>query len=269
MPLPPRLREAIPFGLRVALRRAPHVLRWAVRRAPAVTAPDLEAWHLQSARRSPLRRQGTAYPPEQQAAKEHNVARVAKLLDGLRLPPGASFSWHAQIGPPLRANGFVPGPELHAGRFAMGGGGGACQVANMLFQLAAEAGMELTERHRHGLDLFPDDGRDVPFGCGATVFYPHRDLRFRNPLDQALCLRFEARGGELRGEAWLERDPGFRVELVEREHRYTRQGDEIWRENTLYRRFLRADAPVRELPLVRNRGRVLYPVSPEALENPP
>lgn len=269
MPLPPRLRDAIPFALRVTLRRAPHVLRWAARRPQPQPPTEPEGWHLQAARRSPLRRQGTSYAPDWQAAKEHNVRRVAELLDGVRVDPGADFSWHARVGPPIRANGFVPGPELHAEAFALGGGGGACQVANMLFQLAAEAGMQITERHRHGLDLFPDDGRDLPFGCGATVFYPLRDLRFRNPLDQALCLRFSAAGPELRGEAWLERDPGFRVELVERAHRFERADDAIWRVNHIDRRVFRGDRPPLDEPLVRNRGRVLYPVSPELLENPP
>lgn len=263
MPLSPALRERVPFGLRVGVRRAPHVVRDLLRpdvpRAQQITGFE----HTAAQRSSPMRRQGTTYAPDTQAAKEHNVRRAADRLDRVVIEPGQEFSWHRTLGPPLRINGFVPGPELHADALSMGGGGGVCQAANLVFWLAATSGMAFTARHRHGLDLFPDSNRTVPFGCGATVFYPHRDLRFRNPFGHAAVLRVTHDQGWLVGELRMRRDPGVRFELVERDHRYERRPDGVWRLNRIVRRRLPDGF---EETLVHNAARVTYPVPEQEIQ---
>lgn len=258
MALPPSIRERIPFGLRIALRRAPALVRDGVRSLSGEgqgkrSGPEAFPY-VQTARRSPMRRQGTRYEDSLQQAKEHNVSRSAERLEGWVIEPGAVFSWHQVIGPPLRANGFVPGPELHDGELALGGGGGACQVANLVFFLAATGGMEILERHRHGWDLFPDDARTLPFGFGATVFYPHRDLRFRNPHSHPVRLSLQVVDGWLVGALSQPQDTGLRWSVEEDEHRFVRRPDGVWRENTLLR--VRQDG-TREV-LVRNQARVTY-----------
>lgn len=257
MPLPPSIRERVPFGLRVGLRRLPALLRDGLRalRREEVERSGPDAFpHVQTARRSPMRRQGTRYEDTLQQAKEHNVTRVSERLDGVVIGPGETFSWHQNLGPPLRANGFVPGPELHDGELAMGGGGGACQAANLVFYLAATSGMEILERHRHGWDLFPDDARTLPFGFGATVFYPHRDLRFRNPHDHPVRLSLQVEDGWLCGALQTPRDTGARWQVEEEAHRFVRRPDGVWRENTL----LRVDHRGQREVLVQNRARVTY-----------
>ncbi|MED5371119.1 MAG: VanW family protein [Myxococcota bacterium] len=264
MALPPSIRERIPFGLRVTIRRLPALLRHAARSlgpAERLERAPVGFAHTQASRSSPLRRQGTAYRGGRQQAKEHNVERAAQRLDGVVIPPGAEFSWHREVGPPLRVNGFVPGPELHDGRLEMGGGGGACQLANLLYYLAAVGGLEVLERHRHGLDLFPDDDRRVPFGLGATVFYPHRDLRLRNPFPQPVHLQFQVRDGQLHGRLSLAQDPGLRFQVVEEGHRFVRRPDGIWRENHLFR--VGSDGR-REL-LSHNLAKVTYTLDPALL----
>jgi len=218
-------------------------------------------WFTQATRQSPLRRQGTAYEPDLQAAKEHNIRHVVALLDGLELAPGATFSWHDEVGPPLRLRGFAEGPELHDGVMGAGGGGGVCQVANLVYWLGVHGGLEVVERHRHGLDLFADSDRDVPFGCGATVFWPAMDLRLRNPHGHAVVLRLALDHAHLSGALQLPEDPGFRVRIVETHHRFTREGDEVFRHNRLWREWDHGDL-VRREPLAEHRARVCYPVPP-------
>lgn len=187
------------------------------------------------------------------------MRRAAELLDGVVVPAGGTVSWHDVIGPPIRARGFVPGPELHADRLAEGGGGGLCQVANLAAWLAVHGGLELPVRHRHGQDLFPDEARTVPFGLGATVFFPTRDLVLRNPHDQPVRLGFRIEQGFLVGELRSERPlPTFRVE--ERDARFRRVGAHVVRENRLVR-----IGPEGEAPLWSTRARVAYPVSEELL----
>ena len=217
---------------------------------------------------SPLRRAGTAYAPRLQAGKERNVAVAAARLDRCVIAPGQTLSYHHRVGRPSRLRGFAVGLELHGGAPAEGVGGGACQVANLLYYLALCAGMNITERHRHSLDLFPDDGRRVPFGCGATVFYNWADLRFVNPLDQSVVLRLGVEAGELVGELRAGVDPGVRVEVYEVDHRFVRRPDgEIWRENRLRRRITRAvdGALLIDHEVARNAGKVAYAVDPDRL----
>jgi len=123
-------------------------------------------------------------------------------------------------------------------------GGGCCQVSNLLYWLALNAGMRIVERHRHRFDLFPDQNRRVPFGAGATVFYNFADLRFENRCPSRCCSSLAVEQGELRGELRTLSDPGFRVEVLEAEHAFSRQGDRWLRENRVRRRILGLDGAV-------------------------
>jgi vancomycin resistance protein VanW len=156
------------------------------------------------------------------------------------------------------------GLELHEGELTQGLGGGCCQVSNALYLLALRGGMKIVERHRHGIDLFPDHQRTVPFGCGATVFYNYADLRFENPLPQPVLCRFLLKDRHLISELWTEEDPGWTVEIYEVEHRFYCEDNHWMRENRLRRRFRRADGSILlDHEVAHNCGRVLYEPSGE------
>lgn len=185
--------------------------------------------------RSPLRRPGTTYEERLQLGKESNVTLVAKVISGTLLEPGQEFSYHHCVGPPTKKRGFVMGAELHDGRLEGGIGGGACQVSNLLYVLALISGCTITERHRHGFDLFPDSERTVPFGCGATVFFPTTDLRFRNSLDQDLFLSLTIEDGFLVGRTFSQKPVSTRWRLVESEGSIVREADRWIRRNIVVR----------------------------------
>lgn len=252
------VRQVVPVPVRVALLQWPSML--ALLELERLPVDGLARTHVVTSRSSPLRRETIAYDASLQRAKEQNVARAVELLDGLTLAPGVLFSWHRHVGPPVRLRGFAPGPELHDERLASGGGGGLCQVANLLFYLAVHAGLELVERHRHALDLFPDDSRTVPFGCGATVFFPRKDLRFLNTSGASLALRLSIRDGELHGALHAAAPLPYRCELVERDHRFEQRDGATWRHNRLFRRWHFDDGTGREEWLADHDARVTYPV---------
>jgi vancomycin resistance protein VanW len=253
------VRERVPFSWRLAVRRAPHWLSWwASPPAPLPTGPAFA--HLVCARTTPLRRRGTIYDRDVQAGKESNVARAASALHGRVLAPGASLSWHAHVGPPVRVRGFVDGPELHDDRLALGVGGGACQAANLIYWLAVHGGLVVRERHRHGLDLFPDDARDVPFGLGATVFWPWRDLVVENPHPVPLHLALFVEDGALFGRLTAAEPLGATWSVEERGHRFVRRGREVWRMNRLLRWRRSADGRVEMEELADHAARVAYAV---------
>lgn len=247
------LRRVVPVPVRVALTQWPRMV--SLLRLPAPERGRREDFpHLQCARATPLRRETAAYGASLQRAKEQNVTLAARALDGVVIR--GSFSWHRTLGPPVGWRGYAEGPELHDDVLEPGAGGGLCQAANLLYWLALHAGLEVVERHRHALDLFPDEGRSVPFGCGATVFFPHKDLKLASPARPALvCMRVE--GGALHGELRYAQDPGFTCEVVERDARLTREGGVTWRENALWRTF----STGQEELIARHRAKVTYPVA--------
>jgi vancomycin resistance protein VanW len=262
-------RRVVPYRVRLALVNLRGLPRWVAERR-AFALPRLEPAERErfgftlAAHASPLERVPGALPRELQRGKETNVRLASEILDGTLLPPGETFSYHHALGRPSRRRGFRPGLELRDGRPSHGIGGGLCQVSNGLYWTAVQAGMEIVERHRHGLDLFPDHQRTVPFGCGATVLWRHTDLRIRNPLPVPVLLRTRVEGGAFRCELRTETDPGIRVAVREEQHRFFRTDDGWMRENRIRRRITRTDGSlVVDEEVAHNRGRVLYEPSPE------
>jgi vancomycin resistance protein VanW len=265
------LRSAVPFALRLEIKRLERLPSWLLERRSMARAQLTESDRSRfsfvlAEHRSPLRRPGHC-DEKMQRGKERNVALAAKRIDGVVIEPFRIFSYHHAVGRPSRTRGFVEGRELHDGRLLHGVGGGCCQIANLMYWLAACAGMRIVERHRHSFDLYPDQNRTVPFGSGATVYYNFADLRFENPLSQPAMLRLWVESGELRGEVRAESDPGIRVEVYESEHHFTREGDQWIRENRLRRRILASDGRVLlDHELSHNRGVVLYDPRPTSEE---
>jgi vancomycin resistance protein VanW len=204
-----------------------------------------------------------------QLNKVRNLEIGCSRMDGLLLEPGDIFSFCSLVGRTSYRKGFVDGLEMHDGRMLGAPGGGLCQLANLLYWMAIHLDLDILERHRHGLDLFPDDGRAVPFGMGATVFYNYRDLRFRNSLAQPLLLRVEVDPPLLRGAFHSDRGLPFRVEVVEQMHRFYRDDRRVvWRENRVAKRITYVVGRDPQLkPIAHNLGRVCYEVDEALIES--
>jgi vancomycin resistance protein YoaR len=114
----------------------------------------------------------------------HNVALVAKLIDGALVAPGARFSFNQTTGERNAAKGFEEAPVIINGELESGIGGGVCQVSTTVFNAAFEAGLSIEARTNHALYI-----SHYPLGRDATVNYPDLDLVFRNDTDHWLLLR--------------------------------------------------------------------------------
>jgi vancomycin resistance protein VanW len=257
-------RKIIPFRVRLELLRLRRLPRFLIERRTMARrrADDAEAagfGHLLAAHASPLERVPGALDAGVQAGKETNVTIAAALLDGLVVGANQVFSHHHTIGRTTRRRGFRKGLELRNGESEASVGGGLCQVSNSFYWVALQAGMRIVERHRHGLDLFPDHERTVPFGCGATVVYNYADFRFENPLPVPVMLAARVEDGAFVSEIWAEKDPGRRVEVEEVDHRFFRENGQWWRENRLRRRIRTPQGAVLlDQEVAHNRGQVMY-----------
>ncbi len=257
-------RRLIPFRVRrqlVILRRLP---QWVVERGTIAShradpSDQSEFRWLLAAHSSPLERTPGSIPGDLQEGKEVNVRLAASKLDGLVIAPNQTFSHHHAVGRTTRRRGFRKGMELQNGDSTGSWGGGLCQVSNSFYWVAVQAGMRIVERHRHGLDLFPDHERTVPFGCGATVVYNYADFRFENPYPQPVMLRARIEDGSFISEIWTEQNPGVTVEVEEVDHRFFEEGGDWYRENRLRRRVLDRDGELlSDVEIAHNKGRVMY-----------
>lgn len=124
--------------------------------------------------------------------KVHNLRRALAALDGVVIPAGGEFSFWKQIGKASRRRGYVTGRMLQQGCLVPAVGGGLCQLSNALYDVALQAGCEITERHAHSRIVA---GSAAAMGRDATIAWNYVDLRFRAPV--ALVLGAKLTGDEM------------------------------------------------------------------------
>ena len=194
---------------------------------------------LQFAHHTPLLRKLKDVDMKYQYNKIINLRLATKKLNGVVVRPGETLSYWRLIGKPTRRAGYVDGMILRGGRVCSGVGGGLCQLSNLIFWMTLHTPLTVTERHRHGYDVFPDANRTQPFGSGATCFYPHGDLMIQNNTEEAFQLVVWVGEEYLYGEWRAMSPPTVEYRIVERAHRmklepwggYSRH-NELWRETT-------------------------------------
>lgn len=183
------------------------------------------------------------------------------------IAPGETFSlWHS-IGRVTRLRGYVPGMLLSQGEVIEGTGGGLCQLANLLHWMALHSPLLVSERYHHSFDAFPDSGRTLPFGSGATIFYNYIDLKFYNPTSQPIQICVWTDETHLQGELRTTEPFSYSYKVIERDHRFTYVAHEkkYYRENALYQVRIdrRTGKHVDERLLYRNHSEVKYIPNPD------
>ena len=109
------------------------------------------------------------------AGRIGNVKLSAKLINGIVLNSGDTFSYNDSVGKRTEARGFKPAPAYVKGETVDEVGGGICQTSSTLYLACLLSKMEITERYAH---------RYVPayidWGMDATVSWGGPDYKFTN-----------------------------------------------------------------------------------------
>ncbi len=210
-----------------------------------------------------LRRKLGDSDPVLQENKITNLNIACPTIDGVLIWPGETFSFWRLVGEATAEKGYVEGMQLSRGEVVRGVGGGLCQLANLLYWMALHTPLEVRERHHHSFDPFPDENRVLPFGSGAGVFYNYIDLRFYNPTDITFQVRVRLTDEHLKGSIRSSRETPFAYHIIERNHRFSREGQRTFRENEIWREVIdrRTGDRVKEEMLVRNHAEVKYELS--------
>jgi vancomycin resistance protein YoaR len=125
--------------------------------------------------------------------KRHNIQLAAQRLNGVVVPPGATFSFNKEVGPTTLEAGFQWGFGITT---AQGGvhtvpsvAGGICQVATTLFQPVFWAGYQVEERYWHLYWIPSYTSRDV-VGLDATVDADSNlDFKWTNPTSDPVLIQ--------------------------------------------------------------------------------
>ncbi len=117
----------------------------------------------------------------------HNLAVAARFLSGAVVQPGEMFSLDRCLGPRTRERGFREGPAYVGTTIIKVVGGGICQIATTLYNVAVLADLPIVERHPHGMLV-----AYVPPGQDATIARGVKDVKFLNSTSQPLIIWSEA-----------------------------------------------------------------------------
>ncbi len=229
--------------------------KWAVQRGISLPISVLK-------HQTPLLRRLKNVDMDLQYNKVTNLRLAAAQLHGLIIQPGQTFSFWYLVGRPTRRRGYLEGLVLENGKIGRGIGGGLCQMGNLLYWMALHTPLTVAERWRHSYDVFPDEGRTLPFGSGATLAYNYIDLQLRNDTEQPwqLCVWLSAT--HLHGEIRAAHLPSETYTVMEKDHLIRH---ELWGGYSRHNRIVRqvndrtSGQLLREEAVTENHALMMYP----------
>jgi len=208
-----------------------------------------------------------------QENKAINLSIAAPRINGIVIRPGETFSFWALVGYCSARKGYREGLTISRGKAIAGVGGGLCQFTNLLHWLALHSPLDITEHHHHdGVDLFPDFGRQVPFGCGTSIHYNNLDYRLTNNTEQDFQLLTWVSDTHLHGELRCAAPLSVRWHIAETESYFARAEDGLFRINAVERRTVdvRTGNTIAREIIRRSRARVMYDeghIPPEKIQD--
>ena len=196
-----------------------------------------------------------------QINKVTNLKIAIGKVNGIIIKPGETFSFCKLVGLPTKRKGYLLGMELTFGEARAGIGGGICQISNLIHWLVIHSPLTVTERYHHSFDPFPDDGRVLPFGSGATVFYNYRDYQFTNNTKHTFQINLWFTDKCLEGELRIDTELDYAYHVTEKEHQFLEIDGQFYRKNEIWRdkilKFQSGKIVETEL-ITKNFARVTY-----------
>ena len=201
-----------------------------------------------------------------QENKAVNLALAVKHIDGLLIRPGETFSVWKLIGRTTESRGYKEGLTITHGKPAKGIGGGMCQLSNLIHWMVLHSDLTITEHHHHdALDLFPDHGRQIPFGTGTSISYNYIDYRVKNNTSNTYQLRLHVDDEYLLGELRAVEPLPHTFHIHAEGEYFSREDGVVYRNGQVYRDTIdRSTGECVESQLIRtNHARVMYECTPD------
>jgi vancomycin resistance protein VanW len=187
-----------------------------------------------------------------------NIRLAIKELDGVIIIPGKTFSLWNIVGNPTYKKGYVDGMLLSDGKMIEGVGGGLCQLSNLLYWVFLHSEMKITERFHHSRDVFPDSGRTLPFGSGATIMYNTIDLKVKNVTDYPIQIKVWLTEKQVKVQLRSKKSIAKKFHVYEKNHMFIKDSDDVFRANTIYRDVLVKGEVIATEKMTENFAPVMY-----------
>ena len=116
-------------------------------------------------------------------SRSGNVTNGTRLINGITLYPGDSFSTYEVVSPFTEANGYYMAGSYLNGMVVDSLGGGICQVSTTLYNAVLRAELEVTERFNHSMIVsYVDPSAD------AAIAGTYKDFKFTNNYDYPIYI---------------------------------------------------------------------------------
>lgn len=221
--------------------------------------------HIVAQHQSVLRRKLGNSEPRLQECKITNIKQAIKQLNGIIISPNSIFSFWNIVGKPTYKKGYVDGMLLSNGKVVEGIGGGLCQLSNFIYWIFLHTPTKTIERYHHSLDVFPDSGRVLPFGSGATILYNFIDLKIKNTSKNPLQLKIWLADKYLKGQILSTNTTPKKIHIFEKNHFLIKKDKQYFRYNEIYQE-IKIDGKITEVnKIATNFAPILYKIDEEYL----
>lgn len=196
-----------------------------------------------------------------QENKAVNLALAAPKINGVLIKPKETFSFWSLVGNCSERKGYKEGLSISFGMPSKGIGGGLCQFTNLLHWLVLHSALDVVEHHHHdNIDMFPDFGRQVPFGCGTSICYNNSDYRFKNNTNSTFQLIVYTTETHLCGELRASESQSLSYHITEEDACFVKLEDGYYRRNTIIRQTIdkRTGNELKREVIKQSNAKVLY-----------
>lgn len=196
-----------------------------------------------------------------QENKAVNLSLAAPQVNGILIRPGETFSFWRLVGDTTEKKGYKTGLTIKENAPSKGIGGGMCQFTNLIHWMILHSPLTIVEHHHHdGLDLFPDFGRQIPFGTGTSILYNYKDYRFRNDTDLTFQLLVHTTDKYLSGELRASAPQPYRYHIYTENEFFSRENGIVYRNGKVLRDIIDpiTGNHIKQETIRINHARVLY-----------
>jgi vancomycin resistance protein VanW len=202
--------------------------------------------------------------PALQENKVVNLRLSAPKVTNVVIYPGQVFSFWKLVGRCTEKEGYKKGLTIQSGELSEGIGGGMCQFTNLIHFIVLHSPMDIVEHHHHDeLDLFPDFGRQIPFGTGTSIEYNYLDYRFKNNTDIIFQLITYVTDRYLCGELRADKPMDVRYHIRTENEHFSREGEAVYRNSLVFREQIdkkTGNLLLKQL-IKKNHARVMYDIA--------
>lgn len=198
-----------------------------------------------------------------QENKAVNLKLSTSKVSGIIIKPNETFSFWKLVGRCTEGKGYKMGLVIAKGMPSMDVGGGMCQFTNLIHWLVLHTPLEIVEHHHHdGIDLFPDYGRQIPFGTGTSIMYNYLDYRFKNTTNQAFQLIIYTTDEYLCGEIRSTHCLPTKCHITVEDEKFIRNGKDIFRTGKIFRETIdiRTGNLVKKELIKENYAKIMYEI---------